>query len=729
MDQGCVGVGGGGLWPWPAHPAPCETATTGDTGREPDDSAFDTGSIWVGGSCHCDGTGVGVHGAWVPALVLIAAALRRWAPVAAIAVALAALGPAARATDVQLLRLSDGGPFATMHPDIGEAWGTTVVFGANYAHDPAMVLLGNGEREPLVGGLVTAELAIGVNVGNAVHFGVNVPSHWAVQLDDPVPAAPGDVTVSFGVAPPLADRAWTAWNVAAVLPSGDQDALLGGPGAVLAALSHQRAIGDRGVLGAGSLGLRLQNPEVLPGVTIGSRIEVRAGVSAPLFEARGASTALATEVFGSLPLKLKDTRAVSVPFELEQTARVSLGPTTALRFGGGVGIGRAIGSPALRVVAALELGTSSHDNDTDGYVNVRDLCPNRAEDRDHHVDFDGCPDDDNDHDGFADAVDACRDDPETVNGLRDDDGCPDVISVLAVSLASPDPAFDRGTVTIGDTRTTLLAGERAEIELLPERALIVASAPGHRDKTVDLDLSKGGRFELTVPLEPILWGEVEVHLVDPAGAPLAGAAKVAGAEPETRPVGAEGATIRCWAGHAVVTGEAPGFAPRLVDVLVPRDGQIAVEITLAPLDLWQDGQDVQVRDEIAFGLDSAALTDASAVPLDLLARWLIDHPEITLFRIEGHADEPGSPSYNHALSQGRAEAVRDALVTRGVAADRLEVLGSGEARAGADGGLRRVTFLVVVWDDADIVPPAELAPAFDGIARPSAAAPPDDDTL
>ncbi|HVF36200.1 MAG TPA: OmpA family protein [Candidatus Saccharimonadia bacterium] len=47
-------------------------------------------------------------------------------------------------------------------------------------------------------------------------------------------------------------------------------------------------------------------------------------------------------------------------------------------------------------------------------------------------------------------------------------------------------------------------------------------------------------------------------------------------------------------------------------------------------------------------------------------------------RIEGHTDDRGGANLNQVLSQRRAEAVRDALVARGVDAARIVALGRGE---------------------------------------------------
>jgi len=65
--------------------------------------------------------------------------------------------------------------------------------------------------------------------------------------------------------------------------------------------------------------------------------------------------------------------------------------------------------------------------------------------------------------------------------------------------------------------------------------------------------------------------------------------------------------------------------------------------------------------------------------LDEAAQILKDSPEISVV-IEGHTDSIGSETYNQRLSERRAEAVRQYLVERGVAASRLETRGYGESQ-------------------------------------------------
>lgn len=81
---------------------------------------------------------------------------------------------------------------------------------------------------------------------------------------------------------------------------------------------------------------------------------------------------------------------------------------------------------------------------------------------------------------------------------------------------------------------------------------------------------------------------------------------------------------------------------------------------------------------IKFGSDTAYIEPASAGVLELVAQRLRENPEIRV-RIEGYTDERASEAHNLELSQERAEAVKRILVGFGIAEDRLETVGYGEA--------------------------------------------------
>src|SRR5690606_23401501 len=76
--------------------------------------------------------------------------------------------------------------------------------------------------------------------------------------------------------------------------------------------------------------------------------------------------------------------------------------------------------------------------------------------------------------------------------------------------------------------------------------------------------------------------------------------------------------------------------------------------------------------------------DAAAI-LDELARTMRDNPTLKI-ELSSHTDSRGSDTYNMALSQRRAQAAVDYLVSRGIARERMEAKGYGETRLVNDCG-------------------------------------------
>jgi outer membrane protein OmpA-like peptidoglycan-associated protein len=78
------------------------------------------------------------------------------------------------------------------------------------------------------------------------------------------------------------------------------------------------------------------------------------------------------------------------------------------------------------------------------------------------------------------------------------------------------------------------------------------------------------------------------------------------------------------------------------------------------------------------------LLPAAQLKLNEVADALTKEDPASKMVVEGHTDSQGSAPYNQDLSQHRAQAVRDYLVTRGIAADRITAQGFGSMRAIGD---------------------------------------------
>ena len=101
----------------------------------------------------------------------------------------------------------------------------------------------------------------------------------------------------------------------------------------------------------------------------------------------------------------------------------------------------------------------------------------------------------------------------------------------------------------------------------------------------------------------------------------------------------------------------------------------------APIGAAQFQSDV--GDRVFFSESSAALGTRARAAIEAQATWLVRYSSIPL-TIEGHADEPGTATYNLDVSQRRAQAVRAQLIAYGVEAARIAVVAYGRERPVAD---------------------------------------------
>ncbi len=81
-----------------------------------------------------------------------------------------------------------------------------------------------------------------------------------------------------------------------------------------------------------------------------------------------------------------------------------------------------------------------------------------------------------------------------------------------------------------------------------------------------------------------------------------------------------------------------------------------------------------------FETGKADLLSSALGVIKKVATFLVAHPQRNIL-IEGHTDNVGTPEYNMGLSDRRANAVRFALIKKGVASNRILARGLGETLA------------------------------------------------
>jgi outer membrane protein OmpA-like peptidoglycan-associated protein len=96
------------------------------------------------------------------------------------------------------------------------------------------------------------------------------------------------------------------------------------------------------------------------------------------------------------------------------------------------------------------------------------------------------------------------------------------------------------------------------------------------------------------------------------------------------------------------------------------------------------GMVITLSGSVLFASNESTLLPAAMVKLNEVADALIKGNPDSNITVEGHTDSQGQRQYNMELGEKRAKAVRDQLVSRGVAADRIKAVGVGPDRPVAD---------------------------------------------
>lgn len=398
-------------------------------------------------------------------------------------------------------------------------------------------------------------------------------------------------------------------------------------------------------------------------------------------------------------------------------------------------------------------GCPEEDNDKDGIPDEADQCPLCMEDKDGFEDEDGCPELDNDKDGVVDANDKCPAEAEVINGVDDADGCPDSGGQQVAELAgnvmrlSVGINFDRRDRLRSTSEIDQVA---AIMNMHPEVARWRIVAVAKKQRSDEQTRTKSQAQADAIKAHLISRG-IDSEKLEAVGAvsdrPTVAIAVLERVEADAD----EGMQATCPANLRAVERPAPegglqptampkeaGPADRDSDGLLDdadscplesgpvenrgcpdtdRDGDGVVDradncpdeagtadnqgcIKKQLVVITQD--QIKILDVVHFATGKARIRSKSYPLLDNVAEVINAHPEIGMIRIEGHTDNVGNDERNRKLSQSRADAVRDYLVKKGVAAERLDSFGFGEEKPIADNtsndgrsANRRVEFNIV----------------------------------
>ncbi|WP_090490685.1 OmpA family protein [Myxococcus virescens] len=315
-------------------------------------------------------------------------------------------------------------------------------------------------------------------------------------------------------------------------------------------------------------------------------------------------------------LGLKETSAEERPMEALAALKYRFTPGLAAHVGAGPGLSRGYGTPSFRVLAGVAWTPFESKGGPASAAPVCDLGP---EDFDGFQDDDNCLDPDDDGDGIPDVTDVCPTEPESFNGFQDEDGCPD------------DPNAHQPPTEAGQP-----APAPAPLALPP--------APVDTDKDGVVDA------EDLCPTEP----EDLDGFEDEDGCP----------DPDNDQDGIPDAVDPCPLEAETINGVKD-------DDGCPDQGKAQVRV---------EGARIVILDKVYFGTGQDVILARSHGLLRQVAATLKANPQLLRVRVEGHTDDQGNDAKNLDLSQRRARNVVAFLVKEGIAAQRLDAVGYGEAK-------------------------------------------------
>jgi outer membrane protein OmpA-like peptidoglycan-associated protein len=135
-----------------------------------------------------------------------------------------------------------------------------------------------------------------------------------------------------------------------------------------------------------------------------------------------------------------------------------------------------------------------------------------------------------------------------------------------------------------------------------------------------------------------------------------------------------------------------GLAPRQSSALSQLSAEVLYEVLseqphlakIASVKQEARGMVITLSGSVLFASAKSDLLPAAQIKLNDVANALIKEDPLSKIVVEGHTDSQGAAAYNQDLSQRRAQAVRDYLVSRGIAGDRVTSQGFGPSRSIAE---------------------------------------------
>lgn len=122
---------------------------------------------------------------------------------------------------------------------------------------------------------------------------------------------------------------------------------------------------------------------------------------------------------------------------------------------------------------------------------------------------------------------------------------------------------------------------------------------------------------------------------------------------------------------------ASNFDTAVFPIQKTKKGEVTVQAQLMPVEIIITDTEV-ILNTIYFDYNKSNITSQGANELDKLVKVMTENPKMVIF-VKSHTDSKGSIPYNMTLSEQRAQATVQYIISKGIASDRITGKGYGNS--------------------------------------------------
>ncbi|MFV0571158.1 MAG: OmpA family protein [Xanthomarina gelatinilytica] len=139
--------------------------------------------------------------------------------------------------------------------------------------------------------------------------------------------------------------------------------------------------------------------------------------------------------------------------------------------------------------------------------------------------------------------------------------------------------------------------------------------------------------------------------------------------------------VNCDSNYSIQVSK-EGFDTLNIPVTGPIEDQVTVNVSLTPVNELITETEIKLKN-IYFEFNKSNITQQGAFELDKLVKIMKDYPDMKIL-VKSHTDSKGNPEYNLKLSESRAQATVQYVISKGISKDRLTAKGLGSTEPKVD---------------------------------------------